>query len=116
MQRLLMHASKGPEVRAKPSPSALAGGAMDRALAVTILVPRPFAHPMGTRGLVRMAAAITLPFGGIEQGAAWGHVVGHERVAGLPVRVVTDPPALLARVARDDAIRPGVGLLAARSQ
>jgi hypothetical protein len=50
-----------------------------------------------------MAATIALPFVGIEPRAARGHVVGHKGVAGLPVRVVADPPALLARVARDDA-------------
>src|SRR5215475_581210 len=85
---------------------------MDLAQAITIIIPRPFAHAMGNRGMARMAAAITLPFIGVEQGAAWGHVLGHERVTGLPIRMVTNPQALLARVARDDADdgRPIVGI------
>ena len=89
----------GPKRRARP----LAGVAMDLALAITIVIPRPFAHPVGSRGMARMAAAITLPFVGIEQRAALGHVFRDEVVAGLPVRMVTDPPALLACLARDDA-------------
>jgi hypothetical protein len=111
MQILLMNASKRPEVSAKCGPCPLAGVAMDLAPAITILIPHPFAPPMGNRGMVWMAAAITLPFVGREQGAAWGHVVGTERVAGLPGRMVTDPPALLARVAREEAEagRPIVG-------
>jgi hypothetical protein len=64
---------------------------MDPALAITIIIPRPFAHTVGNRGMARMAAAITLPFVGIEQGAAWGLGVGNEGVAGLPIRVVPDP-------------------------
>ena len=80
---------------------------MDLAQAITIIIPRPFAHAMGNRGMARMAAAITLPFIGVEQGAAWGHVLGHERVTGLPIRMVTNPQALLARVARDDADNRG---------
>jgi hypothetical protein len=72
---------------------------MDLALAITILIPRPFAYPVGNGGMARMAATIALPFVGIEPRAARGHVVGHEGVAGLPVRMVADPPALLARVA-----------------
>jgi hypothetical protein len=98
-----MNASKGTEVRTKRGPCALAGAAMDLALAVTLILPRPFAHTRGNRVMTRMAAAITPPFVGREQGAAWGHVVGHERVAGLPIRVDTDPQALLAHVTRDNA-------------
>jgi hypothetical protein len=66
MQILLMNASKGPEVGTKRSPCSLAGMAMDLALAITLIIPRPFAPTMGNRGMARMAAAITLPFVGIE--------------------------------------------------
>jgi hypothetical protein len=106
-----MNAANGPSVRTPRGPGALAGGAIDLALALTLSLPRPFAHTMGHRGLARMAAAITLPCGGRAQGAAWGHVVGQARVAGLPMRVGTDPQARRARGARDeaDAGRPLLG-------
>jgi hypothetical protein len=85
---------------------------MALALAIPIIIARPFAHAMGNRSMARMAAAIPLPFVGIEQGAAWGHIIGNERAAGRPIRMVTDPQALLARVARDDADdgRPIIGI------
>jgi hypothetical protein len=81
----------------------LAGVAMDLALAVTVVIACPFAHPVGNRGMARMATSITLPFIGIEPCATGGHVVGDQVVAGLPVRMVADPQALRVRVARDDA-------------
>jgi hypothetical protein len=111
MQILLLSASKGTEVSTKRSPGPLTGSAVDLASAITLLIPRPFAHTMSNRGMGRMAAAIALPCVGIEQGAAWGHMVGKKGVAGLPVRVVTDPAALLACVTRDaaDDGRPIVG-------
>jgi hypothetical protein len=105
-------ASERTEVRAERRTGSFARVAVDLASAITIPIPRPFAHTMRNRGMVRMAAAIALPFVGIEQGAARGHIVGNEGMAGLPVRVVTDPPALLACVPRDDADdgRPIVGI------
>ncbi len=39
---------------------------MDPALAITMIIPRPFAPTMGNSGMARMAAAITLPFVGIK--------------------------------------------------
>jgi hypothetical protein len=98
---------KGPQVGAECRSCPFAGVAMDLALAIPMIIPRPFAHPVGHGGIARMTATIALPFGGIEPCAARGHVVGHEGVADLPVRMVTDPPALLARVARDDADEGG---------
>jgi hypothetical protein len=91
-------AQVGPKRRARP----LAGVAMDLALAVPMIIPRRFAHPMGNSGMAGMAAAITLPFVGLEPCAVRGHVVSHQVVAGVPVRMVADPPALLSCVARDD--------------
>jgi hypothetical protein len=55
-----------PERRARP----LAGVAMDLALAITIIIPRPFVHTVANRGMGRMAATIALPFVGIKQSAA----------------------------------------------
>jgi hypothetical protein len=112
MQILLMNTSKGTEVGTKRSPCALAGIAMDLALPITIIIPRPFAHTMSNRGMVRMAAAITLPLIGIEPRAADRDVLRDQPRAGARIGVVTDPPALLARVARDDADdgRPIIGV------
>jgi hypothetical protein len=90
MQILLMNTSESTQVGPKCSPCSLAGIAMDLALAISMIIPRPFAHTMGNRGMAWMAAAITLPFVGIKSGAALGHVVGNEAVAGLPTRVITD--------------------------
>jgi hypothetical protein len=106
-----MIAANGTSVSTPRGPGALAGGAMDLALALALSIPAPFAHTMGHRGMARMAAAITLPCGGRAQGAAWGHVVGKASVAGLPIRVGTDPQARRARGARDhaDAGRPLLG-------
>jgi hypothetical protein len=76
---------------------------MDLALTITIVIPGPFTHPVGNCGMARMATTITLPFIGIEPCATGGHVISNQVVAGWPVRMVADPQALLARVARDDA-------------
>jgi hypothetical protein len=76
---------------------------MDLALAVTVVIARPFAHPVDNRGMARMTPAITLPFIDREPRARGGHGVGNQVVTGVPVRMVADPPALLARVAREDA-------------
>ena len=75
---------------------------MDLALTIPMVIPRPFAPPVGNRGMVRMATPITRPFIRIEQRATGGHVVGDQVRAGLSVRMVTDPPALLSRVPRDN--------------
>jgi hypothetical protein len=45
---------------------------------------------------------LALPFIGIAQGTVWGHAVGNASVAGLPMRLVTDPQALLVCIARKD--------------
>jgi hypothetical protein len=102
-----MNAPKDTQVGAERCPCSLAGVAVDFAAAIPIIIPCPLVHAVADGGMRRMAATITLPFVGIEQGAAWGHVVGNESVAGLPIRMVTDPQALLARVARDDADNGG---------
>jgi hypothetical protein len=107
MQGLFVDTPEGPQVGTKRRPRPRTGVAMDPALAVTVVIARPFAHPVGNRGMARMATSITLPCIGIEPCARGGHVVGHEGVAGWPVRMVADPPALLACVARDDADHGG---------
>ena len=52
---------------------------MDLALPITIIIPRPFVDTVADRGMGGMTAPVALPFVGIEQGAAWGHVVGNKR-------------------------------------
>src|SRR6266545_7994062 len=74
---------------------------MDLALAITIVVSRPFMHTVANRAMGGMAATIARPFVGIEPRAAGRHVFGDEIVAGPRVRMVTDPKPLLARLARD---------------
>jgi hypothetical protein len=49
-----------------------------------------------------MAATMALRYVGIEHHTTRRDIVGHEGVASMPVRTVADPPALLARFARDD--------------
>jgi hypothetical protein len=103
MQGLFVDTPEGTQVGTKRRPRPLTGVAMDLALAVAVVIARPFAHPVGNRGMARMAPSLTLPFIGIEPRAPGGHVVGNKVVTGGPVRMVADPPALLAGVARDDA-------------
>ena len=98
-----MDTPEGTQVGTERCARPLTGVAMDLAATIPIVIPCPFAHPVGHRGMARMAPTITLPFIGIEPRATGGHVGSNKNVAGLPVRMVADPPALLARVARDDA-------------
>jgi hypothetical protein len=63
----------------------LAGGAIDLAWTIPLIIPRPSVHTLGNRGLERMAATIALPCVGREPHAARGHIFGHEVVARLPV-------------------------------
>jgi hypothetical protein len=101
----------GPTRRGRP----LAGVATDLALALTVSLPSPCVHRMGNRGRARMAAAITLPCVGREPRAARRHVLSHEVLAGLPVRVVTAPPARRARLARPENCSRSPALVVRRS-
>ena len=75
--------------------------AVDFTAAITSLLPGPFAGAVAHGGMGRVAAMITLPLIGGERRAAGGDVVSHQVATGVPVRMGADPPALLARVARD---------------
>jgi hypothetical protein len=72
---------------------------MDLAVAITIVVSRPFVHTVAHSAVGHVTATRALPFIGIEPRTASRHVVGHEGMAGPRVRVVTDPQALLSGVA-----------------
>src|SRR5262245_58965680 len=110
MQVLFMDTPEGTPVGTKRRTRPLTGVAMDLALAVTVVIARPFAPPVGNRGMARMAPSITLPFIGREPRAPGGHMVGNQLVTGVPVRMVADPPALLACITRDDTDEGGRSL------
>src|SRR5262245_19325170 len=102
MQVLFVDTPEGPQIGPECGTHSLAAVAMHLVPAIPIVIPCPFAHPVGHRGMTRVTAPITLPFIRIEQRAPGGDVVGNEVVAGVPVGMVAYPPALLSRVARDD--------------
>jgi hypothetical protein len=102
MEVPLVDASERTEVRAERRTCSFAGVAVDLASAIPIIISRPLAHAMADRGMREWAPPITRPCIGIEPRALGGHVVSNQVLAGLPVRMVAEPPALLACVARDD--------------
>ena len=65
-----MDTSEGTQVGAERRTRPFAGVAVDLASAIPIIIPRPFVHAMADRGMGRMAAAVALPFVGIEHRAA----------------------------------------------
>jgi hypothetical protein len=102
MQVLLVDTPEGTQIGPERCARSLAAVAMDLAPTITIVIPGPFAHPVGNRSMAQMTPTITLPLISIEPRASRGHIVSNQVAAGLPVCMVTDPPALLPRVARDD--------------
>jgi hypothetical protein len=103
MQVLLMDTSEGTEIRPERRARSFTTVAVDFTAAITIIVLGPFAGAVAHGGMGGVAAMITLPLVGVECRAASRDVVSNKVAAGLPVRMVADPPALLARVPRDDA-------------
>ena len=102
MQGRLVAPPEGTQRGTERCARALAAVAMDLALPLTLGIPRPCAHPVGNGGMARMTTTITVPCISIEPRATGGDIVSHQVAAGVPGRLVADPPALLARVARDD--------------
>ena len=103
----LVDTPKGPQEGPKRRTRALTGVAMNFALTITIVIPRPFAYPMADCAMDWMATPITLPLVGVQLRAASRKVFGDEGTARPCVRVVAHPKALLARVPRDDADNGG---------
>jgi hypothetical protein len=99
MQVLLVDTSEGTEIRPECRARSFTTVAVDFTAAITIIIPGPFAGAVAHGGMGGVAAMITLPLVSVERRAASGDVVSNEVAAGLPVRMVADPPALLARVA-----------------
>jgi hypothetical protein len=103
MQVLLVDAPAGTEVRAERRASPFTGVTMDFALAITVIIPRPFVYTMADGGMCWMTAPVTLPFVGVQPRAVSWNVFMDEAAACPPVRVVAHPEALLTRIARNDA-------------
>ena len=85
---------------------------MDLASAILIIVPCPLAHAMADRGMGWMAAPITLPFIRVQVSRCLRDILGDQVATGALCRVIADPEALLARLARDhtDDRRPIIGI------
>ena len=97
-----MDTPEGTHVGPKSRACSLTGVAMDVALAITIIIARPFVDPMANRGMGWVATAVARPFVRVQRRAVSQNGCGDERLASPPVRVVAHPKMLLARLARDD--------------
>jgi hypothetical protein len=95
-------ASECTEVRAERRSCSFARVAVDLASAIPIIISCPLAHAVADGGVGRMAAPVALPFVRVEDRTVPGEILGNQGRAGVLIRVVTDPQALLARLARDD--------------
>jgi hypothetical protein len=98
---LFVNPSEDTQVGPEACPCSFTSVAMDSAMTIPMVIARPCAHPVGHRGMVRMATSIALPCIGLEECATRGHVISHQVLAGSPVCMITAPPALLSRVPRD---------------
>jgi hypothetical protein len=98
-----MNAPKDTQVGPERRPCSLAGVTVDLAAAVPIIIPGPLVYAVADGGMDRVAPPIALPLVSIEPRAVRGQVLRDQGGTGTRVGMVTDPPALLARVARDDA-------------
>ena len=103
MQGPRVDTSEGTEIRPERRTRAFTTVAVDVTAAITIIIPGPCAGAVAHGGMGGMAAMITLPLVGGERRVASRDVVSHQVAAGVPVPMVADPPARLARVPRDDA-------------
>jgi hypothetical protein len=103
MEVPLVDASERTEVRAERCTGSLAGVAVHLAAAIPIIISCPLAHAVADGGVGRMAASVALPFVRVEDRAVPGEILSNQARAGVLIRTVTDPKALLARLARDNA-------------
>jgi hypothetical protein len=107
-----MDPTEGAQVCPKCRPGPFTGVAVHLASAIPVIIPCPLVHAVADGGVGRMAPPIALPFVRVQGRAGPGEILGYERRTGAPIRVVTDPPALLACLARDDTDdrRPVIGI------
>ena len=101
VQVLRVNAPEGTQVGAKRCTRSFAGVAVDLADAIMIIITCPLPSAMTHRGMSRMAAVITLPFIRVEERALPRDILRDQGGTGAPVRVITHPKTLLARLARD---------------
>jgi hypothetical protein len=98
MQIRLVHTQESLQIRPECCPCSLAGVAVHLTEAISIRIPRPLVHAVAEGGMGWMAATIARPFIRIEPRAACWDICGDQVVAGLPVRVIAYPEAILARL------------------
>ena len=99
MQVLVVTPPEGTQLGPQRCPCPFAAVAMDLTPAIPSVIPRPFAHSVANGGMARMTPPRALPLISREPRAPGGAGVRHAGAAGVPVRVVANPPALRARVA-----------------
>lgn len=107
MEVPLVDASERSEVRAERRTGSFARVAVDLTAAIPVIISCPFVHAVADGGVGRMAAPVALPFVRVEDRAAPGETLGNQARAGMLIRMITDPKALLTRLARDDADNGG---------
>jgi hypothetical protein len=62
MQVFFVDTPESTQVSTERGACPLTGVAVNLALTISIVIPRPFAQPVGNCGMTRMAPMITLPF------------------------------------------------------
>jgi hypothetical protein len=107
MEGALVDPPEGTQVGAERRAGPFAGVAVDLAVAIPIIIPRPLVHAMAHGGMGRMAATIALPFVRVQDRAGAWDILGNQVVAGTLGRVIADPETLFARLARDHADNRG---------
>jgi hypothetical protein len=107
MQVLFVHASEGAQGGPACGSRSFAGVAVDLADSIVIIITCPLPSAMTHRGMGRMAAVITLPCIRVQDRVLPRDIPGDQVSACAPVRVITYPEALLARLARDHANNGG---------
>jgi hypothetical protein len=110
MQVPLMDTSEGPEIRPEHCARPFTPMAVDRTSTLTLILPGPFAGTVAHGGVGGVAAMIALPRVKREPRAVGWNVVGHQRVAGPRVRVITHPDPRLTRLPRDHPAEGGRAL------
>jgi hypothetical protein len=91
--------SEGAQVSAERRSCPFTGMTVDLASTVPILIPSPFVDAMADGSMGRMAAAITLPCIRVQDRVMPRDIFGDQVRACAPIRVITHPKTLLARLA-----------------
>jgi hypothetical protein len=102
MRVLFVPASVGAQLGLECGSRSFAGIVVDLAESI-VIITGPLPSVVTHRGMGRMAAVITLPCIRVQDRALARAIPGDQVSAGAPVRVITHPKALLARLALDAA-------------